>query len=153
MEEIRRIQDQLKRAFGGEAWHGPSVKEVLSGVTAEAALARPLPGAHCIWEIVLHIAAWQHAGSRMLSGESVNATPEQDWPPVVDQSAAGWEQTQHALEASQDELMLVMASFDDSELDQPVVGRPYSAYFLMHGIIQHDLYHAGQIALLRKGIA
>src|SRR5207249_2324660 len=147
-----RILDQLKRAFGGEAWHGPSVKEVLSGVTAEADLARPLAGAHTIWEIVLHIAAWKRAGSRMLSGESVNMTPEQDWPPVVDQSDAGWEQALQALEASQDELMLVIARFDDSELDLPVTGRPYSAYFLMHGIIQHDLYHAGQIAILRKGL-
>jgi hypothetical protein len=55
MSEIHRIADQLKRSLEGEAWHGPALRELLSGVTAKQAAARPLAGAHSIWEIVLHI--------------------------------------------------------------------------------------------------
>ena len=154
MDEISRIHDQLKRAFEGEAWHGPSLKELLSVVTAEAAAARPLAGAHSIWEIVLHITAWKRTGIRMLSGEEVELSTEEDWPPVLDQGNAAWQQTLQTLDTTQNELRNAISGFSGSQLDQPVPGpRRYSAYFLMHGIIQHDLYHAGQIALLRKGSA
>ena len=69
MTEIDRILDQLKRAFEGGAWHGPSVKEVLHGVTAAQAHARPLPNAHSIWELVQHIAVWEDVGRRRLEGD------------------------------------------------------------------------------------
>src|SRR5262245_32689252 len=151
MNEIRRILDQSKRAFAGDAWHGPSVKEVLSGVSADLAAARPLPDAHTIWEIVLHITGWTRAVTRMLSGEDVKLTPEEDWPTVSDQSSAAWERALQGLELSHNELQLLLAGFNDARLDERVPGRPYSAYFLIHGLIQHDLYHAGQIAILRKG--
>ena len=59
MSEIERMLDQLKRAFEGEAWHGPSVKEAIAGVTAAQAHARPLANAHSIWELVQHIAVWE----------------------------------------------------------------------------------------------
>ena len=59
MKEIERILDQLKRAYEGDAWHGPSVKEVLAGVTAEQAHARPPGNAHTIYELVPHIAVWE----------------------------------------------------------------------------------------------
>src|SRR5262245_15082196 len=151
MNEIRRILDQLRRAFAGEAWHGPSVKEVLSGVTADQAGARPLAGAHTIWEIGLHIRAWARAVSRMLTGEDVKLTPQDDWPAVSDRSAEAWERALQSLELSQNELQVVVAGLTDSRLEEHVPGRPYSVYFLIHGLIQHDLYHAGQIAILRKG--
>ena len=152
MNEVRRILDQLKRVFAGNAWHGPSVKEVLSGVSAEHAAARPLAGAHTIWEIVLHMTAWTRAGTRMLTGEDVKLKPKEDWPAVSDQSAAAWERALQALELSHNELQLMVAGLNDSRLDERVPGRPYSVYFLIHGLIQHDLYHAGQIAILRKGL-
>lgn len=59
MTEIQRIVDQLNRAFEGEAWHGPAVMDILEGITAQQAAARPFNGTHSIWEIVLHIAAWE----------------------------------------------------------------------------------------------
>src|SRR5438874_6297432 len=62
MTEIERIQDQLKRAFEANAWHGPSVSEVLNGITADQAHARPLRNAHSIWELVRHIAVWGRRG-------------------------------------------------------------------------------------------
>ena len=81
--ETSRIADQLRRAFEGEAWHGSSVLEILSGVNAASAAARPLPRSHRIWEIALHIAVWDDAARRRMAGEVVQPTPDEDWPAVV----------------------------------------------------------------------
>ena len=67
MREVDRIADQLKRAYAGPAWHGPSLSELLKEVDAQRAAAHPLPGTHSIWELVLHIAAWDTAVSRRLA--------------------------------------------------------------------------------------
>lgn len=146
MDEIRRIQDQLRRAFEGAAWHGPSLKELLSGVTADAAAAKPFPSVHSIQEIILHIAAWKRAGIRMLSGEAVKLEPEEDWP----HRDLAWEEASQALDASQSGLLQAISHLSEAQLEDRVPGQPYSVYFLLHGIVQHDLYHAGQIAILRK---
>jgi len=151
MTEIQRIADQLRRAYEGEAWHGPSLRELLSSVTAEQAARRPLPQAHTIWELVLHIAAWESIVRRRLGGEAVEATPEQDWPPVRDTSDAAWKKTLEELARSHLALRESVAALSDDQLRQKVAGQNYSIYGMLHGLIQHDLYHAGQIALLKKG--
>jgi len=151
MTEIQRIADQLRRAYEGEAWHGPSLRELLSSVTAAQAARRPLPGAHTIWELVLHIAAWESIVRRRLGGEAVEATPEQDWPPVRDTSDAAWKKTLEELARSHLALRESVAALSDDQLRQKVAGQNYSIYGMLHGLIQHDLYHAGQIALLKKG--
>src|SRR6266446_10069546 len=98
MTEIDRILDQLKRAFEGNAWHGPSVREVLEGVTAEQAVARPLPGGHTIWELTHHIAVWEGAGRRRLEGDhaQIDISSPEDWPPADDASEEAWEKSKAA---------------------------------------------------------
>jgi uncharacterized damage-inducible protein DinB len=150
MEEIKRIEDQLRRAFEGDAWHGPSVRNLLEDVTNEMAAARPLASAHNIWEIVLHIAAWEGAVRRMLEGEVVKLSAEEDWPPVKDTSEAAWRDSLEALEKGHKQLRMAISHLTDSQLDNIVASQKYSVYFVLHGLIQHDLYHAGQIALLKK---
>ena len=100
MTEIERIQDQLKRAFDGHAWHGPSVREVLEGITAAQAHARPLQNAHSIWELTHHIAVWEDVGRRRLEGDpaEVPISSPEDWPPAEDASDAAWEKAKLALE-------------------------------------------------------
>src|ERR1700694_6011762 len=92
MTEIERILDQLKRAYEGSAWHGPSVREVLAGVTAQQAHARPLQNAHSIWELVHHIAVWENVGRRRLEGDraEINISSPADWPPADEVSDAAW---------------------------------------------------------------
>ena len=90
MSEVRKIADQLKRAFESGAWHGPSVREVLDGLTGDQALARPLPNAHNIWEITLHIAAWEDAVRRRLQGEKVELGEAEDWSRTGETSPAAW---------------------------------------------------------------
>ena len=151
MSEIRRIRDQLRRAQEGEAWHGPSVREVLAGVTAEQAASRPVAGAHSIWELVRHIAAWERFARERITDWKVHEVPvEQDWPPVTDTSEAAWTAALDELVRGHGALLEAISSLDEEMLDQIIEGAPYSAYFLLHGVIQHDLYHAGQIAVLKK---
>ncbi|MGH9650863.1 MAG: DinB family protein [Terriglobales bacterium] len=150
MTESKRIADQLHRAYAGGAWHGPALRELLADVTAKQAAARPVTGAHGIWEIVLHITAWKKAVHRKLKGYPVELAPRQDWPPVGKASAAAWRKTLKALEKAHRELEKTVARLPESRLKEVVPGRKHTVYFMLHGLVQHDLYHAGQIALLKK---
>src|SRR5215210_5476913 len=98
MSEVKRIQDQLRRSFEGPAWHGPSIKELVADVTAEQAAAKPLAKAHSIWEIVLHIAAWEEGALRRLEGERAELSTEEDWPPVTERSEAAWREALEMME-------------------------------------------------------
>ncbi len=149
--EVHRIEEQLKRAFEGSAWHGPAVREVLQGVTAAKAEAKPLPGVHSIWEIVLHIAAWEDVVRRRVNGEPVDLTPAEDWPAVRETGDAAWTDALAALKSRHLALRRTVARLSDARLKEEVPGMEYSHYHLVHGVIQHDLYHAGQIAILKKG--
>ena len=150
MSEIDRLIDELRRDQQADPWHGPSARQVLEGVTAAAAAARPIPGAHSIWEIVLHITAWERAALRMLRGEVVKLSPEEDWPAVEDTSESSWRLALGDLRHGHLELRSAIETLPEARLAERVPGREFSFYFLLHGVIQHDLYHAGQIALLRK---
>ncbi len=150
IDEISRIADQLKRAFEGDAWHGPAVLEVLEGVSARAAASKPVAGAHSIWELVLHIAAWDGAIRRRMEGQALQLSPEQDFPPVKDTSDAAWRSAVHSLKQNHSELIAALLAMPDYRLTATVPGKDYDFYHMLHGAAQHELYHAGQIALLRK---
>ncbi len=151
MTEIERIADQLRRAHEGEAWHGPALNEILDGVTAEAAARRPIASAHSIWEIVLHVGVWESVVRRRLSGEVTgDLPPEQDWPAVGEASEAAWKQALATLGRSYAELQKAVTRLADRQLAETVPGPGYTVYYMLHGTVQHALYHAGQIALLKK---
>jgi uncharacterized damage-inducible protein DinB len=150
MTEVERIRDQMNRAFAGEAWHGPAVQEILQGVTAQQAVAHAFAGAHSIWEIVLHIAAWERACKRRVAGDRAQLSEAEDWPAVTAMDEQAWEQTREALRESHEELCDAVSRLDESRLDQPIIEDMSSVYVTLHGIVQHTLYHAGQIAILKK---
>jgi uncharacterized damage-inducible protein DinB len=153
MSEAARIADQLRRAFNGDAWHGDSVFEILDGVTAAQAAARPIKNAHSIWELVLHIAAWDGAVLRRLGGATVELSDAENFPAVTDASEAAWRKTLAEVRRVHKQLIKTVAALPDSRLDQMVPGKEgahYTFYYMLHGVVQHELYHAGQIALLKK---
>jgi uncharacterized damage-inducible protein DinB len=156
MTEVERILDQYRRSFDGQAWHGPSVLATLKDVTAAQAAARPIPSAHSIWELVLHIGAWERACRRRLMGDPAQLTDQEDWPVVTDTSDEAWQSIQHELSEIHQQLLDSVAAVDESRLDQPIIAdsaAEYSSvYVTLHGVIQHDLYHAGQIAILKKAM-
>ena len=153
MSECRRLADQIRRAFEGEAWHGDSVLQILAGVRAVFAAARPIPSAHSIWELVLHIVAWDGIAIRRAHGVAVEPTDEENFPPVKNHSEDAWQQALGTLKATHADLVETVAAFPDSRLGEQVPGKTenyYTYYYLFSGIVQHELYHAGQIALLKK---
>jgi uncharacterized damage-inducible protein DinB len=152
MSEIQRIADQLKRAFEKDAWHGPSVLETLQGVTAEKAEARPVTGAHSIWEIVRHLTAWMKVVRRRVLGERVDQPEEGDWPVIKETAASDWAKALDELQKSYADLMITISSFSDEDLSKNMFDEEDYIYIRLHGIIQHNLYHAGQIAVLKKAI-
>jgi uncharacterized damage-inducible protein DinB len=153
MSETIRLADQIRRAFEGEAWHGDSVLELLDGVDSEAAAAHPIKGAHSIWELVLHIAAWDDAVRRRTGGTAVTLRDEQNFPPVKDAGEAAWSKAIEHAKHTHNELVKAVAAFPDLRLQEQVPGKTenyYCFFYMFSGIVQHELYHAGQIALLKK---
>ena len=152
MTELQRISEQLKRAFEGNAWHGPAVLEVLDGVSAEQAAARVFPAAHTIWELALHIGAWEGACTRRLQGDRAELSDAEDWPPVSDTSDEAWQQLKKRLQEANLKLRSAVEGINEQRLDEPILPDMPSVYVTVQGVVQHDLYHAGQIAILKKAL-
>jgi uncharacterized damage-inducible protein DinB len=152
MREINRIIDQMDRGFSGEAWHGPALMHLLDGISAEDASKHSVAGAHSIWELVSHIAAWNTIVQQKSKGESNEVTAEMDWPPVWEASEVAWKRSLDNLAESRTRLRNYVKTMRDDQLDEPVLHENCSQYVLLHGLVQHDLYHAGQIAILKKAL-
>jgi uncharacterized damage-inducible protein DinB len=153
MSELTRIADQFDRAFDGDAWHGDPLMKILDGITAEQAVSRPVTNAHSIWEIVHHLLAWKSAVPSRLRGEVKELHGADDWPPVADLIDAAWARCLVDLRNAHNALVAAVRAFPESKLDDMAPARDHSYYVLMHGMVQHDLYHAGQIAILKKALA
>jgi uncharacterized damage-inducible protein DinB len=146
--EPRRAASQIGRSYRGVAWHGPSILETLEGVDEEKASARPHPELHTIWELVQHLTAWHKVATRaILGGSYVSLTGEDDWPPV---QAGGWPAALSELAKASADLVEAVRQFPEDRLGDLVPGKEFDYYFLLHGIAQHNTYHAGQIAILKR---
>ncbi len=146
------LADQMRRGFEGDAWHGPALMEILKGVTAEQAARRLFSDAHSIWEIVRHITIWKTVIPRRLRGEVVSVPDEQDWP-AADRSEAAWQRTLEELRTAQRQLLASIEQLNEDDLHKEVPSKPYNVEFMLEGCLQHDLYHTGQIAVLKKAVA
>jgi uncharacterized damage-inducible protein DinB len=157
MNEIRAIADQLARAHDGDAWYGTPTMAMLRGVTAEQASRRPIARAHTIWEIVLHMTSWQHEVIRRLRTGVAREPEHGDWPAPPTPSEDAWREAVERLEAAHRELLAEVARFPAESLGEirgsaraAPMGSGVSYYVLLHGIVQHNLAHTGQISLLKK---
>lgn len=151
MSELEFIVDQLKRSFNGEAWHGPALMEILDGVDAATAAARPIPAGHSIWELVLHIAAWERIiAQRITKREAVMPSDEENFPRVVQTTDPAWRTAVNSLRSAHAELLAVVSNLKEPYLDDRVPGKDYDIRFMLTGAVQHAAYHGGQIALLKK---
>src|SRR5436305_1667162 len=141
MRAIERILDQLNRAYGGEAWQGPALRELLEDVTEVEAKAHPTAGMHSILELVAHIRATMDLVSTRLAGNPKELTTEEDWSDVTTTSwAAALEELDHA----ESRVCDAVARLTPDDLDKIVAGKNYTVYVMVHGVVQHNLYHAGQ---------
>jgi uncharacterized damage-inducible protein DinB len=161
MTETSRIADQYQRAFNGDPWYGEPLTKILDGISASEAVAHPLPGARSIWEIVLHVSAWIGETTQRLRGRTPGEPAEGDWPAVKETTPEAWEQAKAALTRLHEELLRELASTPEDQLEE-IVGAPardrpqgtgISYYVLLHGVLQHNVYHTAQIAALRRVLA
>ncbi len=162
--DLKVIADEIHRSHAGQPWHGPSVSAVLEGVTAAEAATRAIVGAHSIWELVLHVAAWRGEVARRLGGGLPGMPAEGDWPEVPDpgwsaKSEAAWGAAKERLAAAEAVLQKAIATFPAARLGETVGGEANAALgtgtsyaVMLHGVAQHDAYHAGQVMLLRKAL-
>jgi uncharacterized damage-inducible protein DinB len=154
MTEAELIAEQLRNAFDGDAWHGPALLELLADVDAATAAAHPLPNVHSIWELVLHVAAWDDAVNRRIVlgrlGRALELNDAENFPPVRDKSAAAWKKTIAHAKKTHAALLKTVKALPDRRLRDRVPGKKYDIGFMLEGVVQHELYHAGQIAILKK---
>jgi uncharacterized damage-inducible protein DinB len=148
--EGARIADQLRRAFYGNAWHGPALLELLEDVDAKTAAATPISSVHSIWELVLHVAVWDNVALRRLDGKKWQPAGLANFPQVTKATASEWRKAVAATKRTHDTLVKIVAALPDSRLKDRVPGKRYDFYHMLHGIAQHELYHGGQIAILKK---
>lgn len=151
-----RILDELRRAWDGDPWHGDALRTILGAVPAGGAAATPLPGAHSVGELVLHLTTWTREVTRRLRDRVAREPTDADFPPF---SVGTWDAAVDALERAHAELLAAVQAFPPGELDDVVgderdrpLGSGVSYAVMLHGVAQHYAYHAGQIALLRKGL-
>ena len=147
--EVQRIASLLKRSFEKNAWYGPSVKEVLEGITPEQACHRAA-NTHSIIELVAHMTSWREFVLSRINGPfDFTVTEENNFPKIDD-----WNAALSNLEKSQHALITALESFTPEKLEElvPHGSHKYTYYTLLHGIIHHDIYHTGQISLLKKSL-
>ena len=152
LNEVEIVIDLLKTSFDGNAWHGPSFMDTLKDVNAEEARMRPIEWRHTIWELVNHCAYWMDAVTGALEGvemPSIEPGTEEDWP-KTGATEKDWIEAKEKLKKSQEALVSALVGFDESCLGSKVPGRSYSYQKMLHGISDHNVYHAGQIAVFRK---
>jgi uncharacterized damage-inducible protein DinB len=159
-----QLSNHIKRTVTGPMWHGPSLDELLASMSSEQAAARPIIGAHSIWEIVLHVTAWAEIALARLHGQRTgDPAPDEDWPPIPGSdpksgsargpdAAANWQAALERLRESYRALATHTRRLEPSAFDEKVAGADYSVSNLLHGVIEHGTYHGGQIALLKRAL-
>ena len=151
MKETERITDLMQRTFYGPAWHGPAVMELLNDLPANEAAQRPLGQIHSIWELVLHLATWKEVARWRIAKNERVPTEEENFPAVTDSSEAAWKAAKDKLTSAHEDLRRAIAALPEEGLNEEIpAGGELTHFVRLHGVIQHDLYHAGQIALLKK---
>lgn len=151
--ETRRIAEQLRWAFDGPTWTGVTVADIVRRTSAEHAARAPGVGVNSVWQLLLHIGCWVEVTRIRLSGRAHAPTAAENMPMVTDRSEAAWRAAWAGVEASYRALAAEIERFPADRLGAPVAGKDYDNYHMLHGVIQHTLYHAGQMALLTRGNA
>lgn len=152
MLESERMVDQYDRNLSGDAWHGDNVWKILDSVRPEHAFQRVLPETHTIWELVAHMKFWESQVCRRLRSEPELREDELNFPPMPEPTAENWEKVLKEFRGSNEEFRKELLRLQDSQLDRPLSSPEKTIYVEVNGVIQHHLYHAGQIAILRNNL-
>ena len=151
--DIEHLLTLLDEAYRRTAWHGSNLRGSVRGLTASEAARRPGPGRHNIWEIVVHAAYWKYTVRRRLIGEKRGSFSLQgsNWfARPIDRSEKAWRDDLGLLESEHRRLRETVSLIEPEDLDHPANGSKTVTRRLIAGIAFHDVYHAGQIQLIKK---
>ncbi len=150
MTHNEAVERRLGEMFDGHAWHGPPVMMTLRDLTPAQAAARPVAGAHSIWELALHMDTWQRVVTRRLGGDNSEVGDAENFPAVPPPDQAAWAATLARLAESDDAIRAAVLSSDPAWLDPTSAGFDERLYRNVLGAISHLAWHSGQIAILRR---
>jgi uncharacterized damage-inducible protein DinB len=151
--ELALLLSIIDEAYEKRAWHGPNLKGSLRGVGASEAAWRPGPERHNIWDLVRHVAYWKYANRRRLTGEKRGSFPlaGSNWfPPPDTPTEKAWRSDVALLEEQHRRLREAIASLPSKRLHERLRGSRYRNATLAYGIAAHDVYHTGQIQLVKR---
>lgn len=153
-ENIKEIIRSLSETFEGGPWYGKSVMRKLENVPYIIGYKSCVPESHTVAQIVGHLIAWKKFAVEKLKGNndySLEIDTNDDWPNIEVHSQKEWEELKRELVATQGEIYeLLNEKEDDSFLDEKVDGKDYNFGYLLKGLVQHDIYHIGQIGLIES---
>ena len=151
MSEITRLVGQMQAAYDGEPWYGPSLQSLIGRLPARRLHQRPVPGAHSAAELLAHISFWKEIVVRRLDGDPVRDANDHDWP-ALDPKDATLAALRRRIDAAHKALIARTTALTDGELDRRIAGTSTTRYEILQGVLQHDIYHAGQLALLARAL-
>ena len=150
--QVKQIINNLSETFEGMPWHGNSLKDLLANVDAKMAFYRPFQDKHTIAELLAHILVWRQFVLEILDKNydfNVDIGSMADFPPVAESDRI-WQELLTQLTENQAFIVKKLTSFSDDDLDKMIPKKPFSFRFLFEGIIYHDVYHGGQIGLIKS---
>ncbi|KLT68290.1 MULTISPECIES: DinB family protein [unclassified Flavobacterium] len=150
MLESKRVSNLYQSIYNGDPWLEVTLENTLKNVTAAQAYRKINPRLNTIWEIVNHLIQWRRNILRRVQGETVTTPDHNYFVPVLDSSEAAWEQSLQSLAKSQELWNAFLDTFDDGNFEKIYPTNNHTYYEHIHGIIQHDVYHLGQIVILKK---
>jgi hypothetical protein len=146
------LLDIIDQAFDRQSWHGPNLRGSIRGVTYRQALWRPQPQRHNIWEQVLHAAYWKYTVRRRILGQQRGSFPRKgsNWIVPEESTPAAWRRDLQLLAETHNSLRAAIAGLSAADLHRRLPGAKVTYFFLISGVAAHDVYHAGQIQLLKR---
>lgn len=150
--EVKFLRDQIETTFKGDSWHGPNLVKTLEGIDYKQAMERPMDERHTIWELTDHISFWmEEVWKSVRDHKMLNPDKKKDWA-EMGATQDEWQQSVERLEAAVNMTLDAMVDWDDEDLYEKVPGRDFTFKQMLHGMVHHNLYHAGQINILKKNL-
>jgi uncharacterized damage-inducible protein DinB len=150
MSAVQRILNHYDGVLSGEPWHGDAIWLILDGISAQQAAARPIPDFHTIWELVMHMSFWEGVAAKRLSGQRAGLIEELNFPAMPASTEENWRKTLEEFRASNRAFHEALSQLGPAKLDELTAAGKRTYYSEAHGILEHHVYHIGQIAMLKK---
>jgi len=150
MKETARISKLFEDLYEGSPWIDVNIASTLKNISAQQASKKVAPGRNSIWEIVNHLVSWRMDVLQRIQGKVIKSPAHNYIVPVKDVSDKAWKNMLKQLDDSQQQWISILNDFNEKDFARVYPGNKMTYYEHIHGILQHDAYHLGQVVLLSK---